>query len=475
MLGNLAVCVSLLAGIALQRLFFGRLRPIEVEVRPPPPSPRPFARGLTQATRTCLQHLYDKAWYFLTESLLAFTMFRCVSRPIGWPTSPRRASRERGRTISRLTPEPLRSLLCSQRGLQPRVPRPVRRAPRPQVLPLDRGRPDRLCASPLGLAPSPELPTRASSADALPPPPTRRSSWQLDQLASPPRWTFHLRLLSLLLLVLLPLDGLLLSLTAASLLDRGISGRIVFVSEFAVLLVSLGGVAGRYAIWAWDQWKLAVGHRARRAERARRSAQAAATADAQADADADVVEDEEDDDDDDEDVWEGKSMALFYLDLTTGTSLPSCADACARPLSTDVAPRAPPADFLKLTVYLLFFILVLANYGLPFNILRDLYLTSRSFLGRLRSLVQYRAATRDMELRYADATAAEIAEQGVCIICREEMRADDLGGRRAKRLGCGHAFHLRCLRMWLERQQSCPTWCVPFLRSLPLFSPGDCR
>ena len=37
-----------------------------------------------------------------------------------------------------------------------------------------------------------------------------------------------------------------------------------------------------------------------------------------------------------------------------------------------------------------------------------------------------------------------------CIICREEMTA-------AKKLICGHMFHVHCLRSWLERQHTCPT------------------
>ena len=37
-----------------------------------------------------------------------------------------------------------------------------------------------------------------------------------------------------------------------------------------------------------------------------------------------------------------------------------------------------------------------------------------------------------------------------CIICREEMTT-------AKKLICGHLFHVNCLRSWLERQHTCPT------------------
>ena len=284
---------------------------------------------------------------------------------------------------------------------------------------------------------------------------------QLDQLASPPRWTFHLRLFSLLALILLPLDLLLLTFSAGHLLTHGLTGRVIFVSEFAVLTVALGGIGARYAIWAWDQWRLAQGRSARAAERARRRATvAAALAEGNGDEEPMPAVDEEEDEDDDEaaeeDVWEGKSMVLFYLDLTTGPSPPT-----SRPTLIPLTFHRSRSDFLKLVIYLVFFIVVLIHAGLPFNILRDLYLTTRSFLGRLRSLIHYRQATADMESRYADASADEMAQQGVCIICRDELRPTDVeGGRRAKRLGCGHAFHLRCLRMWLERQQSCPTWCV---------------
>ena len=42
------------------------------------------------------------------------------------------------------------------------------------------------------------------------------------------------------------------------------------------------------------------------------------------------------------------------------------------------------------------------------------------------------------------------SSDATCIICREEMTA-------AKKLICGHLFHVHCLRSWLERQHTCPT------------------
>lgn len=132
-------------------------------------------------------------------------------------------------------------------------------------------------------------------------------------------------------------------------------------------------------------------------------------------------------------------------------------------------------DFLKLTTYLVFFTLIVAFYGLPLNIIRDVYLTGKSFITRLRALFRYRAATRNMEERYPDATEQEmtVMTDRTCIICREEMSIQinaspdtqptppathDGPNTTPKKLPCGHIFHFYCLRSWLERQQSCPTW-----------------
>ena len=120
--------------------------------------------------------------------------------------------------------------------------------------------------------------------------------------------------------------------------------------------------------------------------------------------------------------------------------------------------------------------------------MRDVFLTCRSFFKRISDFVKYRTATRDMNERYPDATAEEIAREDTCIICREEMRpyallnpgngAPEQAVRnpvaermRPKKLPCGHILHFACLRSWLERQQICPTCrrpVVPNGRTAPL-------
>jgi len=116
-----------------------------------------------------------------------------------------------------------------------------------------------------------------------------------------------------------------------------------------------------------------------------------------------------------------------------------------------------------------------------------------------------------MDAQYPDATEEDVGRLGdrVCIICREEMvvRGGHAEGQQAgqdgqaegregqdgqeagqgdtvqpapppavdedgpnetpKKLVCGHVFHFHCLRSWLERQQSCPTWYVSSCPSHP--------
>ena len=113
--------------------------------------------------------------------------------------------------------------------------------------------------------------------------------------------------------------------------------------------------------------------------------------------------------------WENKSMWVFYIELSTGNYLLSALLLCW--------PHVDIPDFLKLTTYLVFFTLIITFYGLPLNIVRDVYITARSFITRLRALQRYQTATRNMDQRYPDASEEEMTAMNdrTCIICREEM------------------------------------------------------
>lgn len=123
--------------------------------------------------------------------------------------------------------------------------------------------------------------------------------------------------------------------------------------------------------------------------------------------------------------WEKKAVYTFYLELIH--------------------------DLLHLSMYLCFFLVIFMNYGVPLHLIRELYETFRKFKIRIADYIRYRKITSNMNDRFPDATSEELnASDATCIICREEMTT-------AKKLNCGHLFHVHCLRSWLERQHTCPT------------------
>ncbi|KKK13347.1 hypothetical protein P175DRAFT_0553182 [Aspergillus ochraceoroseus IBT 24754] len=226
---------------------------------------------------------------------------------------------------------------------------------------------------------------------------------------------------------------------------------VMFGFEFAVLTILSSSTALRYSISLVEiyinrqQMKARIEERRQEIRVAREQAMARQTESGDHSTLADLL-DENDINEMELDVpgWEEKGRWVFYLDLLT--------------------------DFLKLTVYLTFFAILFTFYGLPIHILRDVVVTIRSFGRRIMDFVRYRNATRDMNQRYPDATAEEVAREEVCIICREEMTHWQQPGDgqavpprqvserlRPKKLPCGHILHFSCLRSWLERQQNCPT------------------
>lgn len=232
---------------------------------------------------------------------------------------------------------------------------------------------------------------------------------------------------------------------------------VMFGFEFAILTILSTSTTARYGITLVEIYitrqQLKAKMEERRAEiRAAREEAIRASARAGASSPPTDLPNENDVDEVEIDIpgWEEKGRWIFYLDLLT--------------------------DFVKLLVYLIFFAILLTFYGLPIHILRDVVVTIRSFARRIIDFLRYRNATRDMNERYPDATAEEVANEEVCIICREEMQARQptgaaggageqpaAGARRVpdrlrpKKLPCGHILHFACLRSWLERQQNCPT------------------
>lgn len=229
---------------------------------------------------------------------------------------------------------------------------------------------------------------------------------------------------------------------------------VMFVFEFAIISISAASTVLRYALWAWEHGIIKKQTKERKealkqAIRERAQTQISGEGDESSGAPAAELQTEEEVDEEDIEVpgWEAKGSWLFALDIGT--------------------------DFLKLVAYMAFFTILTVFYGIPIYIIRDMYLTLRSFTKRVSDYIRYQQATRDMHARYPDATAQELEPDNTCIVCREEMRpwhAMDAQARgavdplahsvnerhRPKKLPCGHILHFGCLRSWLERQQACP-------------------
>ncbi|KAH8595928.1 hypothetical protein B0O99DRAFT_621755 [Bisporella sp. PMI_857] len=250
---------------------------------------------------------------------------------------------------------------------------------------------------------------------------------------------------------------------------------VMFLFEFAILTTMSMSTGCRYAISLIEARVTSKQMRERLVERRREVRQerdeilrSRETAIAEAAAEGkptpeftEPLPDEEDVDEMDIEVpgWEAKGSWILTLALCT--------------------------DFLKLAIYCTFFFILLMFYGLPIHILRDLFMTTRSFVMRLNAFLRYRQATKNMN-NYPDATVEDIQREDTCIICREEMRPWSVTNpdtppaapgapppvrpavsinesKRPKKLPCGHVLHLNCLKSWLERQQVCPTCREPVM------------
>jgi len=127
--------------------------------------------------------------------------------------------------------------------------------------------------------------------------------------------------------------------------------------------------------------------------------------------------------------WPAKSVCLFYIDLIH--------------------------DVVSMTLFLVFMLTFFVQNPsrLPIYMMADVIQVARKLAQRLRSFRRYRRISLNMERRFPDATDEEIEDNEHCVICRDSL----FECSKAKKLSCGHIFHIDCLRSWLVMQQVCPT------------------
>eukprot|EP01147_Barroeca_monosierra_P001405 gene1405-4572_t len=123
------------------------------------------------------------------------------------------------------------------------------------------------------------------------------------------------------------------------------------------------------------------------------------------------------------DPWEQRALYLSVIDIIT--------------------------DFIRLVGYVAFFFVLVNFYTVPLYLLRDVFMTFMSFMRRFRDFFRARRVLVRLSAALTDATAEDLQANSACNICLEEMTS-------AKKLPCGHIFHLNCLRRWLQENQTCP-------------------
>lgn len=90
------------------------------------------------------------------------------------------------------------------------------------------------------------------------------------------------------------------------------------------------------------------------------------------------------------------------------------------------------------------FILQFWLYGrMPYGILKSLMATTYKLYGKLKLFAKYLKLLRDLN------SIEETEVLCTCAICTDEIT-------KGKKLKCSHVFHSKCLKMWCEKEVSCP-------------------
>lgn len=98
---------------------------------------------------------------------------------------------------------------------------------------------------------------------------------------------------------------------------------------------------------------------------------------------------------------------------------------------------------IKTFSYLIFTIIVTMEYKFPMSSAKSFVMSASKLLKKIKLLKAYLKLSRDLDM------VEETDLEGSCVICTDDLV-------KGKRLRCNHAFHLDCLKMWCERETTCP-------------------
>lgn len=109
--------------------------------------------------------------------------------------------------------------------------------------------------------------------------------------------------------------------------------------------------------------------------------------------------------------------------------------------------------FTTFCTYVMFIGITSLSYRLPLNLFRSALAILDALITKIKTFVSYVRLCKSLE------NCVEGPGDGFCAICRDDMPI-------GKKLSCNHCFHLECLKMWCERQQTCPICKLSFTLEL---------
>lgn len=98
---------------------------------------------------------------------------------------------------------------------------------------------------------------------------------------------------------------------------------------------------------------------------------------------------------------------------------------------------------LKAFSFLMFILYLSSKTRFPYGILKSLIVTVMKLYKKIFLFCKYIKLLVDLK------SIEEVEINEVCAICTEDIQ-------KGKKLQCSHSFHSSCLKMWCEREVSCP-------------------
>ena len=114
-------------------------------------------------------------------------------------------------------------------------------------------------------------------------------------------------------------------------------------------------------------------------------------------------------------------------------------------------------DIARLAVSITYFCILSVHFGLPVLLVRNLLRAAGDVRREGLSLLNARRLRVFVRTSLAPPTVEHLRHDALCAVCHEDIPETDAERETARRLACGHAFHINCLLSWWLRSITCPT------------------